>query len=145
MSGQRLVIRRVVGHVEDDSFFASRRNHALHGASQFQRFVAAAPLLCRIYDGAGNFYALRRKKLLRFAATVSTAAMIHPFDFCGHILSFFLGKRRFRRWEKLADARLGAAAQRRGARSRRLSGCLRLRFRLRCCEFRLFGQRRLQR
>jgi hypothetical protein len=93
MSGQRLIVGRIIGHVEDDDFFASRRDHALYGAGQLQRLIAAAPVLGRIHDRAGHFHIACRKELLRFPATGSPAAMIHPFDIFGHILSFSLGGR----------------------------------------------------
>jgi len=91
--GQCLIVGRIIGHVEDDDFFASRRDHALYGAGQLQRLIAAAPVLGRIHDRAGHFHIACRKELLRFPATGSPAAMIHPFDIFGHILSFSLGGR----------------------------------------------------
>lgn len=141
---QRIIIGRIAGHVEDGDFLAACRDHTLCGASQLQPFLAAAAVLRCIYDCAGRFDIVGGKKLLRFLAAASAAAMVHPFDAGRHALSFRLGGR-FRHGKQLAGARSGAAAQRGRAWTRRLDGNLRFRLRLLRHGFRFLRLCRLQR
>jgi hypothetical protein len=78
--GQCLIVGRIIHHIEDGDFFAACRNHALHRMGQLQRLGAAVSVLRRIHNRAGHFHIVGRKEPLRFLATGSTAAMIHPFD-----------------------------------------------------------------
>ena len=80
---QRLLVRRVVLHVEGDHDFPPSRDDAIHAAHQRERVVPASAMLGRV-GLIGDFDIVPGKKLLRPCARLSARPVVVPIQFRRH-------------------------------------------------------------